>query len=96
MKGIADTGFIVAFANRNDRYHSWAVDLAKRASVPFLTCEAVLAEAAFLAVDVNECHIEVRGPDTRESVEHAKGFCEIGHRYVSIKCCPTPRDPGNS
>ena len=25
MKGIADTGFLVAFANRNDIYHSWAV-----------------------------------------------------------------------
>jgi len=25
VKGIADTGFLVAFANRNDRYHAWAV-----------------------------------------------------------------------
>ena len=47
MKGIADTGFIVAFARRNDQHHVWAVDVAKRITEPLLTCEAVLAEAAF-------------------------------------------------
>lgn len=47
MKGIADTGFLVAFANRADRHHEWAVGLAERVSDPLLTCEAVLAEAAF-------------------------------------------------
>ena len=47
MKGIADTGFIVAFLNRDDRYHEWAVDLAGGLKEPLLTCEAVLAEAAF-------------------------------------------------
>ncbi|HEX4961523.1 MAG TPA: PIN domain-containing protein [Thermoanaerobaculia bacterium] len=47
MKGIADTGFLVAFANRNDRYHAWAVSLAAGITEPLLTCEAVLAETAF-------------------------------------------------
>lgn len=47
MKGIADTGFIVAFARRNDQYHAWALDLAKGITEPLLTCEAVLAEATF-------------------------------------------------
>lgn len=47
MKGIADTGFLVAFANRNDRYHDWAVSVASRVTEPLLTCEAVLAETAF-------------------------------------------------
>ena len=47
MKGIADTGFLVAFANRNDHHHDWAVQVAGRLSEPLLTCEAVLAEAAF-------------------------------------------------
>jgi predicted nucleic acid-binding protein len=47
VKGIADTGFLVAFANRNDRYHEWAVELAKQVTAPLLTCEAVLAETAF-------------------------------------------------
>ena len=47
MKSIADTGFIVAFARSNDQHHLWALDLGKRITEPLLTCEAVLAEAAF-------------------------------------------------
>ena len=47
MKGIADTGLLVAFANRHDEHHDWAVGLAEQADEPFLTCEAVLAESAF-------------------------------------------------
>lgn len=47
MKGIADTGFIVAFGNRDDSHHLWAVDLARTITEPLLTCEAVLAESAF-------------------------------------------------
>ncbi|MBA2430763.1 MAG: pilus assembly protein [Chthoniobacterales bacterium] len=52
MKGIADTGFLVAFANARDAHHSWAVGLAEQVTEPLLTCEAVLAEAAFHLADV--------------------------------------------
>jgi predicted nucleic acid-binding protein len=47
MTGIADTGFLVAFANARDRHHAWAVSLAERITAPLLTCESVLAETAF-------------------------------------------------
>ena len=47
MKGIADTGFLVAFANANDRHHKWATQIAAGLTEPLLTCEAVLAETAF-------------------------------------------------
>jgi len=47
VKGIADTGFLVAFANANDKHHKWAAQLAARVTEPLLTCEAVLAETAF-------------------------------------------------
>ena len=47
MKGIADTGFVVAFLNRRDSHHRWSVQLAQAVSEPLITCEAVLAEAAF-------------------------------------------------
>ncbi len=47
MKGIADTGFLVAFANRSDAWHDWAVSVAELVTEPLLTCEPVLAEAAF-------------------------------------------------
>lgn len=47
MKAIADTGFLVAFANRRDEHHKWALEIAARVTEPLLTCDAVLAEAAF-------------------------------------------------
>ena len=47
MKGIADTGFLVAFLSREDACHEWAMSLAGQLDEPLLTCEAVLAEAAF-------------------------------------------------
>jgi predicted nucleic acid-binding protein len=47
VKGIADTGFLVAFANANDRHHEWATQIAAGLTDPLLTCEAVLAETAF-------------------------------------------------
>ena len=50
LKGIADTGLLVAFANRNDRHHEWAVRIAERVVDPLLTCEAGLAEAAHFLI----------------------------------------------
>ncbi len=47
MKGIADTGLLVAFANGRDRHHAWAVSVVGEISEPLLTCEPVLAETAF-------------------------------------------------
>ncbi|HEY6339498.1 MAG TPA: PIN domain-containing protein [Candidatus Sulfotelmatobacter sp.] len=47
MKGIADTGFIVAVGNAGDRHHGWAAALAGSITEPLLTCEAVLSEAAY-------------------------------------------------
>jgi uncharacterized protein len=47
MKGIADTGFLVAFASADDAHHGWAVSVAARVAEPLLTCEAVLSETAF-------------------------------------------------
>jgi predicted nucleic acid-binding protein len=47
MNAITDTGFLVAMIQNNDEHHRWAVELASQLSWPVLTCEAVLAEAAF-------------------------------------------------
>ena len=51
MKALADTGLIVAYGNRTDRFHSWAVEIARTLTEPLRTCEAVLAEAAYLLQD---------------------------------------------
>ena len=47
MITVCDTGPIVAYLNRNDPYHEWAVAVMKQARPPLLTCEAVLTEAAY-------------------------------------------------
>jgi uncharacterized protein len=47
VNDIADTGFLVAFANRADQHHAWAVSVAEQVTAPLLSCEPVLAEAAF-------------------------------------------------
>ena len=39
---------MVALAAERDRHHAWAVQLAARVTESLLTCEAVLAEAAYL------------------------------------------------
>lgn len=46
MNAIADTGFLVAFGNRNDRHQAWA-GIAERVTEPLLTCGAILGETAF-------------------------------------------------
>ena len=45
---ILDTGPLVALLCRNDAWHEWAKQQFARFSGPFLTCEAVIAEATFL------------------------------------------------
>ena len=47
MKGIADAGLLIALANSRDVHHGWARRVAEQVSEPLLTCEPVLAEAAF-------------------------------------------------
>lgn len=45
---LLDTGPLVAFFDRSEQYHGWAKEKWGQAPVPMLTCEAVLAEAAYL------------------------------------------------
>ncbi len=45
---LLDTGPLVAFLNRRDRFHKWAVAQWDHISPPMLTCEAVVSEACFL------------------------------------------------
>jgi uncharacterized protein len=44
---ICDTGPLVAYLNRNDPYHSWAVAVMKQVRSPMLTTEPVLTELAY-------------------------------------------------
>ncbi len=45
---IVDTGPLVAFLNRRDAWHLWALQQFELIAPPIVTCEAVLSEATFL------------------------------------------------
>ena len=45
---LLDTGPLVAFFDRSDAAHEWVKGQWAQAPLPMLTCEAVLAEAAYL------------------------------------------------
>jgi predicted nucleic acid-binding protein len=47
MKGIADTGLLVAYLSKSDDLHHWAREVTALRTAPFLTCESVLSETAF-------------------------------------------------
>jgi len=89
VKGIADTGFLVAFANRGDRHHEWAVEIAERRTEPLLTCEAVLAEAAFHLQDTALVLSMVRDGLVRlafDGNDHMPQLTALAERYADR--CP--------
>ena len=45
---IVDTGPLVAFLDRAERHHAWAVAHINELDAPLLLCEPVLAEAMYL------------------------------------------------
>ena len=45
---ILDTGPIVAFFSKADKYHRWAVEEFKKLYPPLHTCESVVSESCFL------------------------------------------------
>lgn len=45
---ILDTSPLVAFIDKSDRFHDWAVETWKTIAIPLFTCEAVISEACFL------------------------------------------------
>ena len=48
MQVLIDTGPLVAYLNRKDRWHSWAVEQMSSLVPPLVTCEPVVTEATFL------------------------------------------------
>lgn len=85
MTGIAGTGFLVAFANRKDRYHDWAVEVASRIDRALLTCDAMLAETAFHLESVSLVLAMVREglvlPQLAVS-DHLSRLAELARRYA--------------
>ena len=77
MKGIADTGLIVALLNRDDRHHKWALEIARTVSGPLLTCEAVLSEAGFQVGSIQWVLGLVREGFLKTAFDLSKNFEEV-------------------
>ena len=45
---LADSGPLVAYLDRSDQHHAWAREVMGTLTEPVVTCDAVLAEVAFL------------------------------------------------
>lgn len=60
MIGIADTGFLVAFANRTDRYHDWATGLAAQVTAPLYPNHPVIT--------VDRTDFRIYRPHRRETI----------------------------
>jgi uncharacterized protein len=88
MKAIADTGFLVAFGNRNDSHHAWAAGIAEGVTEPLLTCDAVLAEAAFHLGSSAVVPALLRDGLMRSTSvlsEHISRLAELAARYADRK-----------
>jgi predicted nucleic acid-binding protein len=88
VKGLADTGFLVAFANRNDSHHAWSVGVAAELTEPLLTCEAVLAETAFhlRSVDLTIQMVEEKLVELAFALpEHLSQIAALARRYADRK-----------
>jgi|LakMenEpi03Aug12_release.lakeMendotaPanAssembly.Ray.scaffolds.fasta_scaffold377341_3 predicted nucleic acid-binding protein len=49
---ILDTGVLVAYFRKSDRFHQWAVTQWRQVDLPVFTCDAVISEACFLFRDL--------------------------------------------
>lgn len=47
-KVIIDTGVLVAYLNKREKFHEWAKIELSKINPPLLTCEAVIVESYFL------------------------------------------------
>jgi predicted nucleic acid-binding protein len=84
MKGIADTGLIVALLNRDDLHHKWALEIARTVSEPLLTCESVLSEAGFQVGSIQWVLDLVREGFLEIAFDLSKNFeevAELAQRY---------------
>ncbi len=54
QKVIVDTGVLVAYLNRREKFHEWTKEQLKDIAPPLITCEAVIAETCFLLSKTNE------------------------------------------
>ena len=85
MQAIVDTGYLVALLRRDDEHHGWAKGVAGQFELPLLTCEAVLAEAAFhLQSSIHLLQMLKRGVIrvAFDCSRHLESLQELAERYA--------------
>ncbi len=70
---IADTGPLVAFLDRGERNHAWAVERVRELDAPLLVCEPVLAESM---------HLLARLPKAQDAL---LGLLEKGALHIAFQ-----------
>jgi predicted nucleic acid-binding protein len=85
MKAIVDSGFLVAYLSRRDTHHDWAVGVESQMDLPVLTCEAVLAETAYILRDargvlglLEDCFVQL----AFDANDHLAHLVELSERYA--------------
>ena len=73
---IVDTGPLVAYFNRRDRWHRWVADQMAALNPPLVTCEPVLTEACFLIQRAGGRPVDLIGKVTQRSLEIGIGLEE--------------------
>ena len=86
---IVDTGPLVAYFNRRDRWHRWVADQMAALNPPLVTCEAVLTEACFLIQRAGGRQVDLIGKVAQRSLEvgidleeDAAGIASLMQRYA--------------
>ncbi len=86
---VVDTGPLVAYFNRRDRWHRWASDQMAALNPPLVTCEPVLTEACFLIQRAGGKPVDLIRKIAQRSLiigidlqEDASGIESLMQRYV--------------
>jgi predicted nucleic acid-binding protein len=94
MKKIADAGLLIAFLDRLDKHHQWAVQVFEQESPPFYTAEPILAEAAAVIGTANEVLRMLEAGDLVLALDLAKEVSPV--RALIIKYKDRPMDLGDA
>ena len=88
---LIDSGSLVAYLDRRDQWHSWALHVFKQTAPPFLTCDAVLSETCFLISGMPDGHQRLGSLVKRgivvpafDSRPEAPALFDLMARYASV------------
>jgi predicted nucleic acid-binding protein len=88
---ILDTGVLVAYFRKSDRFHQWAVTQWGQVDLPVFTCDAVISEACFLFRDlphIQRAIVELIEGNVIEIAfnlqEESGNICVLMGRYESV------------